>query len=502
MLADSLENNELWSFLPPFVLPGLMSQYPATQQILLDGTPVVRDVFFEQSLVQAQAGGTAAGVEWHTVLVAGGRGGGGFYYALDVTDPTSPEFLWQIGGVLNSTPMFSDFTRTPAITTIRYDDGTDVKEVGVAILPGGTGVLDADPSCSQSRQISNTSHIDTAFQPRGAVRCWNDGPGRSLTIVRLDTGEVLMRFQQNAADGPSVLGSTRKKNVGFDSPLTSQPVAYPSQTGQVADRIYVGDADGGLWRVDLADPDPSNWDVDLMFDAYPLSGDAYNDGEPVDTKPVVSVDGLGNTVVLFSTGDQETFHATATMKTRVWSLLEQPIQINTAPFSVKANWYVPFTGGKRVTGSIALFDEVAYFSTFQPQIGGSVCADGFGSLWGLDYIATDPTSTPSQPAARLPVDPNAIPLTFVDELPQAAGTIVFGVAVTQEPTCFDTSAVNDEFVGSYSSITQSTPPTFTLTYHTGTSGVAAAGAQTKVAKRDLASPKQSTRIDSWASVVE
>ncbi len=76
------------------------------------------------------------------------------------------------------------------------------------------------------------------------------------------------------------------------------------------------------------------------------------------------------------------------------------------------------------------------------------------------------------------------------------------MAVTQEPACFETSSVNDEFVGNYNSISTSTPPTFTLTYHTGASGTSAAGAQTNVAKRVLPATKQTTRIDSWASVVE
>ena len=502
LLADSLENNELWSFLPPYVLPGLLAQYPISQQILLDGVPVVKDVFFERTLAQAQAGGTAAGVDWHTVLVAGGRGGGGFYYALDVTDPNNPTFLWQIGHVRTSTPMFSSFSRTPAIATIRYDNGSGVKEVGVAILPGGTGTLDPDPTCTRSRITGSTSHIDPSYQPRSNVRCWNDGPGRSLTIVRLDTGEVLMRFQQNNDDGPSVLLPARRKNVKFDAPISSQPVPYPSQVGQIANRIFVGDADGTMWRVDLSDANPSNWEVDLMFDGYPLPGDSYNDGQPIDTTPVVAVDGVGNTVVLFSTGDQETFHATGTMETRIWSITEKPVAVGGKPFSVDANWFIPFTGGKRVTGPIALFDEVAYFSTFEPQVGGSVCNEGFGSLWGVDYLASNPSGGGPRPQPRLAVDPDAIPLTFTDELPQSPGTIVFGVAITQEPACFETTTVNDEFVGSYQAISQSTPPTFTLTYHTGTSGTAAVGSQTKAAKRALPSPKQTTRIDSWASVVE
>ncbi|MBW2458912.1 MAG: hypothetical protein JRI68_30715, partial [Deltaproteobacteria bacterium] len=55
ILVDKPENNELWSFLPPHVLPNLISQYPSVQQILLDGPPVLKDVVFERTLAEAKA---------------------------------------------------------------------------------------------------------------------------------------------------------------------------------------------------------------------------------------------------------------------------------------------------------------------------------------------------------------------------------------------------------------------------------------------------------------
>src|SRR5690606_18718764 len=74
---DSLQNNALWAFLPPAVLPAIQSQYPNTPALLLDGTPVIRDVpargtgndqyVFERRQADAQ---TATGT-YRTALVAG-----------------------------------------------------------------------------------------------------------------------------------------------------------------------------------------------------------------------------------------------------------------------------------------------------------------------------------------------------------------------------------------------------------------------------------------------
>src|SRR5262249_21605028 len=79
-------DHELWSFVPPAVLPRIQSNYPAGNQILLDGTPVVGEVVWDRAPGDTDVGAaTPPGAKWHTTLVAGlGQLGG--YYALNVTD--------------------------------------------------------------------------------------------------------------------------------------------------------------------------------------------------------------------------------------------------------------------------------------------------------------------------------------------------------------------------------------------------------------------------------
>ncbi|MCA9620280.1 MAG: hypothetical protein KC731_14760, partial [Myxococcales bacterium] len=362
--ADSLANNEVWTFIPPHVLPRLGDQYPNTPTNLLDGAPVVQDIAFERDINNAIQGGTAGGAVWHTVLVAGGYLGGGFYYALDVTDPENPEFLWQLSLDNDDDALFSDFSGQPAIGTVAVDDGSGVKEVGVAFLPGGLGTENTGANCT--RGVTNYTHITGSYLPRASVKCWNENESRSITVVRLDTGEVLRRFSAVPNNsGSSQLPSSRHTQYDFDAPILSV-VPYPNNTGQVANRAYLSDQDGTLWRMDLSDPDASNWTVDIVFDAYAYPGDTATNGQPVAGMPVLSVDGEGNTIILFGTGDQEDF-TSQNVNGRVWSLKELPQPAGSVPFTIEANWVLgdpnvangAFEAGEKLLGPISVFDGVA-----------------------------------------------------------------------------------------------------------------------------------------------
>jgi type IV pilus assembly protein PilY1 len=287
----------------------------------------------------------------------------------------------------------------------------------------------------------------------------------------------------------------------------------------VADRIYVGDADGTLWRVNLTSLSPQNWTVELAWDAYSLAGDTPEMGEPIQTPPVVSIDPAGNTVILFSTGDQEMFTSSA-VQTRVWSITEKAVG---SDFIRSENWLIPFTQGKRVTGPISLFDAVAYFATYTPPTDqNAACAYGFGSVWGVHYNRKwqdDTTLDPPLPAGALNPFPQArficsggdsgctmdpakpgTGVTFAKDQP--AGTTVFGVAIAQTPTCFNETVSQDPFYGPVWSFDQTSRGEFRLVYQTGKGGSASEGSVTKTVDELLPSPKQFVRIDSWASVVE
>ena len=41
-------NFEMWAFVPPAVLPKIATNYPTGQQVLLDGTPAVKDTVWDR----------------------------------------------------------------------------------------------------------------------------------------------------------------------------------------------------------------------------------------------------------------------------------------------------------------------------------------------------------------------------------------------------------------------------------------------------------------------
>ena len=496
---DKQVNNELWSFLPPAVLPKIPSQYPSTEQLLLDGAPVVKDVVFARSDADAKSGGGSA--QWHTVLVSGFGAGGGGYFALDITNPvpkngianTGPKLLWQLTTDAAGNRLFGKRGGTPAITTLFFGQGgTTPQEYAVAILPGG----DSDgPTGAQCAQQGSAALVDPAHAPRAKVPCYANDPARSLTIVRLDTGEIVRTFRASA-DGPaSVLARARDELNAYtplNSPVAGQPVVFPASTGAVADRAFVGDRDGALWRIDLSATDPLKWRMKLFFDAY--SGQAFDAGQPIATAPVLSVDRVGNVTVAFSTGDQETFLATTGMRNYIWSLLE-----TTPNFRSLANWSKVLLNGERVSGPMSLFSSTLYYTTFTPPSGAASqqCSNGQSRLCGVHYLLPGPGGDGGAvpvPSLNTATDPC---LTFGD-------SIIFGAGITQKPTCNAETTYSDPYLGntSHAGLTNVNPGKFMLVVQTGPGGKSETGGDVHTRSIELAPPMASTRIDSWAAVVE
>lgn len=139
------------------------------------------------------------GSSWHTIVVGVTGAGGRSVFALDITDPTgvsSADVLWE-------------FTH-PSM-------GYTIGQAAVAPLPNGEfGVV-------------VTSGYDTGVA---------DGV---IWIL-------------NPADGSIIHSITVPKSGDLGPPLV-----VDLNSDRVADRIYVGDTDGNLWRFDLPDGNTRNW---------------------------------------------------------------------------------------------------------------------------------------------------------------------------------------------------------------------------------------------------
>jgi type IV pilus assembly protein PilY1 len=534
LLVDHLENNELWAFVPPAMLPQLPTEYPDATTRLLDAVPVVKDVVatlgddgryrFERTATGARANEST----WRTVLVQGlGLTPG--YFALDVTDPESgPSFLWQLTTDAEGHQLFGQSSTAPLITTLFFGEGTEEpREVAVAVLPGGPGPA-GGTACARS---TSSSVIDDDFPPRAQVPCYTDPRalrGRSLTIVRLDTGQVVRTFRRDAAEVvcPATGTCLRDRVIDalqapLDSPLTGQPVAFPGEAGAVADRVFVGDQDGGLWRVDLSATSPDAWSMRLFFDAYWGESRAFDVGQPIETQPVLSVNDDGNVTIALSTGSQDLV-TSADQVNYVFSLTEVPRAGHPNETETKVNWYEELTGGNRVTGPISIFASALYFSTYQPPTGAQVCDTGASCLWGLHYINSDQISggenvpasggaqaLPDDLTGGLPSGQKCVPGSDDADALFAPGAVIFGVSVVQLPSCVleDATDFTDDFTGQTTAsghrrIESITPASFQLVMQTGSKGTEVQGGQTKISSVALPPPNTSPRIDSWAAIID
>jgi len=550
-----LENNELWALMPPAVMPNVLSSYPSSHEFLLDGAPIVKDVVWDRPLSN-QGDPTT----WHTMLVAGFGPSQAGYYAVDVTNadvttgmpngsvpsdppPKGPVFMWQLTKMpATNAQLFGAHSATPAITSVYFDpgDGLGAREIGVAILPGGqnsgpTSSGGGVASCGRLLPKPSDAAPVGKYMARSSVRCWGTPApgkapstsdpviGRSLTIARLDTGEIIRTFMRKAdvpaGDTLAAANPPRILDTYLDSPMTGTPVPYPSDVGSDATKVFAGDADGTIWRFDLSNPDPTKWVGELYLDLYNQDVDkntmtSWGDGQPLQVPMVTSLDPTGNLVINAATGSTESFDATGTYY--VYSITEA-VDANTSKLRASVNWWLnPATvtnqPGERVSGPMTVFDGVLYFATYSaPNPGQQSCASGDARLWGRDYV------TPAYPydlsqggILRLqpPQGPvNPLPLYVQPDKYDAtlAGAVIPGVSIKATPACAGLGAPGaDSYVygAQHQSASGFTAPQSQFSLYTQVGAKGSGGSNTKTYELELPTPVSPTMIDSWAGVLE
>lgn len=155
----------------------------------------------------------------HAYIYSGMRRGGSSYYGLDVTDPDSPSFLWQIeGGVTGGS--FEELGQTWS-TPVKTKVTIDKTLYDVLIFGGGY----------------DTNQDDVGVRTLDSV-------GRALYIVDAETGDRLWWA------GPSGSGADLElSDLKYSIP--SAPKVIDVTGDGLADQIYVGDMGGQIFRFDI-----------------------------------------------------------------------------------------------------------------------------------------------------------------------------------------------------------------------------------------------------------
>ncbi|MDI6793640.1 MAG: PilC/PilY family type IV pilus protein, partial [bacterium] len=250
---SDLEATELWAFIPNESLPELVDTTDIYHEYLVDGLFRAIDVEFDD--------------EYKTILIGSMRTGGQSLFALDVTNPTAPELLWEINSTTNPDEFekIGETFSSPALGKLRrYDSEADP---WVAILGSGFNPYD----------IKNLS------KPA------------SLTVVNLKDGEILHQVSL----------SDKYANI------TTDMAVFRDQDGYI-EKVYFGDHYGTLWRVDLSTTDKVGGflnkdeldEDDMLFEPSDYtSSDIYNPpARPISAQPRVAVDEEKAAWVYFGSG--------------------------------------------------------------------------------------------------------------------------------------------------------------------------------------------------------
>lgn len=532
--------NEKFSFIPPAVLPTLASEYPGSRLKLLDGVAIVQDVVataasggpagsYPFRLERGAGDARASSNTWRTILVQGFGEAGSGYFALDITEAkapgntTGPRFLWQItkDNASSAAPIFGK-GGTPLITTINMNVGGVVKEVAVAVLPGGDAAH-LTGACTRQSTVSDWSHIQSTYAPRGRTRCYAANEvARSLTVVRLDSGEIIRTFRTTTGAAGTIPSSLVQVSP-IDAPITGIPTPYPAGTGAVADRIFVGDRDGTLYKLDVSNSNPQNWRLKLFFDGYGAHPEKTSrpDGisQPLMTRPVLSIDSRDQVTIAFATGQQ---NLSAVLEIQyVWSITETLNSTGTG-FEANVNWFKPLgqTGpglsGEHVLGPLELFGGVLYFSTYTPpdpaNLGALACQAGVGAIYGLDYLKPVDSADLSKggegafkTSSNAPGGAGTWDKRTAQQLGMDSNSVIFGVLVEFAPSCYDiTEGAGALALGSRARVGGANLPQMQLTFQTTSSKSSKDGLNfaTKFESINLAPPRIASNIESWASILE
>ncbi len=490
---------ELWGFVPPILVPKLDSA-TSSHQIMVDGTPVIRDIYYRRLPTDPPNADI-----YHTVLVMGFRAGAPGYFALDITDPFNPEFLWQFvgeqatgrggGATRRVTPLGLSYGR-PAIGQVLVDVGGVLQERAVALLPGGAGSVDEEtarttgPVGCPAQGIGQPPVTDGTTTARSRQRCWSN-TGRILTWVDIVTGEIIRTFDETV----------------FNAPLTGGVAMYPGDPGTVAERAFLTDADGVIWAVDFSKRRPADWDVrpfhDIFWDA------AATEGQPAYDPPVISVDQQGNLVVLIATGDIDRLDGRAA--NRVVSLTEERTFSSTGvpSFATALNWEIRLRAGEQVTGQLELFQSTVYFASFESGSDPTnLCELGQSRIWAVDYLneGASPPSGYSDPGAAFPQPRfERTPGTGVFDLHfQGPYTdqLVLGVGVTQRPTCIEGVNESDPYIGARYRVTNVGGGGFELSAQVSGGSTASGGGAVATVTTPLRAPQSFTTVTGFAGRVD
>lgn len=403
---------ERWAFIPPDLLGKLKNMVSAIpnqsiSQYYVDLPPIVDDVYINGP----------GGTNWRTVLIGGERQGDHGLFALDVTNPESPAFLW-------------DLSHDRSIASINYWQSN-----GTFTAYNYTDYVNADTRFRDYKGLGETWSVPVIGRLKtdnsdvfalffgGGYDNVNAGVGNKVFVSKVEDASILRAFDLGDSAGDGI------KNMAISSP----GLLFEDATGKdYIQFMYIGDQEGQMWKMDVRKTDPSTWTNCIFFDAL---ADSTNE-RYINITPELSYDSGKQLWVYFGTGDiYNPEKSTAVMDNRFFAVRDDNVRlyygsssgdcpspqitfadlsdVSAQGVSIGTNrkgWHVDLQrgNGEKVMGSI-IWGGLIFFTTYVPN-NNDVCDSGDAYLYALDaFTGADPppwltngtTNTNNQKILRL-----------------------------------------------------------------------------------------------------
>lgn len=284
---------ELWSFIAPEFFPRLArlrANLPVLQTPItpsgITPAPLRKDYFWDGAITAYQNKATST-----AHLFVSARRGGRFIYALDVSSPASPKYLWKID---ETTTGFSNIGQTwsaPIVTKVKLNVGGVATNKLVLIFGGGY---------PGDYQNGTTAICEDAGGTDG-VRNHTTSPcdrGRGVYVVDASNGELIKHITGNAVQSRTTDTPSAETSIAMEFAIPSDVYPMDSDFDGITDRLYVGDLGGHLWRIELSDAsgNTNNWKPYLLAN--------FGEEKKIFFRPAV-VQQNDYTAVLVGSGDRE-----------------------------------------------------------------------------------------------------------------------------------------------------------------------------------------------------
>ena len=333
--------SELWGFIPTDFFGNLNRQRTNSPLLQMPSTPTgiaptpEKKNYFADGSTSVYQLLNADGTTHTAYIYLAMRRGGDFIYALNVSTPTSPVFLWKLdpsglttsAGFTSSTD-FAELGQTwsaPKVALIKgYNDGNGHAKP-VMIFGGGY-------STTQDEGYDSTGASFTASPSA-------DSRGRGIFIVDAATGALVWRATYGASPNCTTATTPKCACAGVDTlpgncTLSEMTYSIPSDITLMdrdndgyIDRLYAVDVGGNVWRVDLqregntTHNTPDYWKVNQV--ASLGDGGAGNPRRkfffPPDVLPTTAFD-----AVIAGSGDREHPLSSTATRDRIYVLKDLP----------------------------------------------------------------------------------------------------------------------------------------------------------------------------------